>query len=33
MTQIVISDIVSLEKRGKYSGGIGATWGSERLQT
>jgi MFS family permease len=26
LTQIVISDIVSLEERGKYSGFIGATW-------
>lgn len=26
LTQIVISDIVSLEERGKYAGFIGATW-------
>ncbi|KAK4703919.1 hypothetical protein P7C70_g2297, partial [Phenoliferia sp. Uapishka_3] len=27
LTQIVISDIVPLAQRGKYGGGIGATWG------
>ncbi|KAK4700554.1 hypothetical protein P7C70_g5692, partial [Phenoliferia sp. Uapishka_3] len=27
LTNIVISDIVPLAKRGKYGGGIGATWG------
>lgn len=27
VTQIVISDIVSLQDRGKYAGFIGATWG------
>ncbi|KAH8921227.1 MFS general substrate transporter [Atractiella rhizophila] len=27
MTQIIIGDIVSLKDRGKYSGGLGATWG------
>ena len=27
VVQIVISDIVSLENRGKYAGFIGATWG------
>ncbi|KAL8279315.1 hypothetical protein RQP46_008352 [Phenoliferia psychrophenolica] len=27
VTQIVISDIVPLHRRGAYSGGIGATWG------
>lgn len=27
LVQIVISDIVSLENRGKYAGFIGATWG------
>ncbi|KAG8974026.1 hypothetical protein FRC05_007942 [Tulasnella sp. 425] len=27
LTQITISDIVELEKRGKYAGAIGATWG------
>jgi MFS family permease len=27
LVQITISDIVSLESRGKYSGAIGATWG------
>ena len=27
MVQVVISDIVSLENRGKYVGFIGATWG------
>lgn len=26
LVQIVISDIVSLEDRGKYGGAIGATW-------
>lgn len=27
LTQITISDIVSLQDRGKYAGAIGATWG------
>ena len=27
LVQITISDIVSLEDRGKYTGYIGATWG------
>lgn len=27
LVQIAISDIVSLENRGKYAGFIGATWG------
>ena len=27
VVQIVISDVVSLENRGKYAGFIGATWG------
>lgn len=27
IVQITISDIVSLESRGKYAGFIGATWG------
>lgn len=27
LVQIVISDIVSLQNRGKYAGFIGATWG------
>ena len=27
LVQIVISDVVSLENRGKYVGFIGATWG------
>lgn len=27
IVQITISDIVSLENRGKYAGFIGATWG------
>ena len=27
LVQITISDIVSLENRGKYAGYIGATWG------
>lgn len=27
LVQIIISDIVSLEDRGKYAGFIGATWG------
>lgn len=27
LTQIVISDIIPLQDRGKYSGLIGATWG------
>lgn len=27
LVQITISDIVSLEDRGKYTGFIGATWG------